>query len=65
MKKQHRPCGYFCAKNHPFSKVERFGCWYFCKGQDRKAGIRSPDMRWHLPTIDKDLALETAREHMQ
>ena len=62
--KEHKPCGYFCAQNHPFSKVERFGLWYACKGQDRKAGIHSSDMTWHLFTKDKQLALKTAKAHM-
>ena len=62
--KEHKPCGYFCAKNHPFSKVERFGHWYVCKGQDYKAGIHSSDMTWHLFTKDKQLALKTAETHM-
>jgi hypothetical protein len=62
--KEHKPCGYFCAQNHPFSKVERFGNWYACKGQDRKAGIHCSDMTWHLFTKDKQLALKTAKAHM-
>ena len=59
------PCGLLCKDNHPFSKVERFGRWYFCKGQDKKAGIHSSKMKWRLFTKDKDLALETAKAHIE
>ena len=30
------PCGIFCTENHPFSTVERFGDWFYCRGQDRE-----------------------------
>jgi len=63
--KETKPCGYFCEKNHPYSKVERFGNWYYCKGQDKKAGIHSSDMKWHLFTKDKEIALQTAKEHIE
>lgn len=62
---EYKPCGYFCAENHPFSTVERFGHWYFSRGQDKKAGIHSSEMKWHLFTKDKDLALGTAKAHME
>ena len=58
------PCGLLCAKNHPFSKVERFGSWYFCKGQDKQAGIHSSKMKWQLFKKDKELALQTAKAHI-
>ncbi len=57
-------CGMLCTKNHPFSKVERFGHWYSCKGQDKQAGIHSSNMKWRLFTKDKDLALQTAKAHI-
>ena len=59
------PCGLLCAENHPFSKVERYGHWYCCKGQDKKAGIHSSKMKWRLNTRDKDLALQTAKAHIE
>ena len=59
------PCGILCTKNHPYSKVERFGHWYRCKGQDRQAGIHSSEMKWQLFTRNKDLALQTAKSHIE
>ncbi len=61
---EHNPCGVLCSKNHPFAKVERFGRWFVCKGQDKRAGIHSAEQKWRLITKDKDLALQTARSHM-
>ncbi|MBB5349045.1 hypothetical protein JWG42_10290 [Desulfoprunum benzoelyticum] len=63
--KEFRPCGLFCTENHPFSTVERFGHWYLCRGQDKKAGIHSSKMKWSIFTKDKDFALQTARAHME
>jgi hypothetical protein len=34
--KEINPCGIFCTGNHPFSTVERFGHWYYCRGQDKR-----------------------------
>jgi hypothetical protein len=62
--KENNPCGPFCTDNHPFSKVERFGHWFCCKGQDMKAGIHSSQMKWRLFTRDKDFALLTAKAHL-
>lgn len=59
------PCGIFCTANHPFSTVERFGNWFYARGQDKKAGIHSSAMGWWLFTRDKDLALATARSHIE
>jgi hypothetical protein len=58
-------CGLLCNGNHPFSKVERFGHWYYCKGQDKKAGMHSSKMKWRLFTKDKELALQTAKAHLK
>ena len=63
--KEMNPCGLLCTERHPFSKVERYGHWYCCKGQDKKAGIHSSQMKWRLNTRDKELALQTAREHIE
>jgi hypothetical protein len=59
------PCGLFCMENHPFSTVERYGRWYLCRGQDKKAGIHSAEMKWKLFTKDKEFALQTARAHIE
>jgi hypothetical protein len=60
-----RPCGILCTENHPFSTVERFGHWYYSRGQDKKAGIHSSGMEWKLFTRDRDLALKTAKSHIE
>lgn len=63
--KEVKTCGLFCTENHPFATVERFGHWYYCRGQDKKAGMHSSKMKWRLFTRDKDLALQTARERIE
>ena len=63
--KEINPCGLFCTKNHPFATVERFGHWYYCRGQDKKAGIHSSKMKWSLFVKDKDIALQTAKVHIE
>jgi hypothetical protein len=63
--KEINPCGIFCKGNHPFSTVKRFGHWYFAGGQDKKAGIHSSGMEWRLFTRDRDLAIKTARSHIE
>ena len=63
--KEIKPCGLLCTDNHPFSTVDRFGHWYYCRGQDKKAGIHSSRMKWRLFTKDKDIALQTARSHIE
>jgi len=59
------PCGVFCTGNHPFSTVERFGHWYYARGQDKKAGVHSSEMEWRLFTRDKDLAVRTAKSRIE
>lgn len=39
------PCGILCTGDHPFSIVERFGHWYFCRGQDKEEGFTHPARR--------------------
>ncbi|MFC1505304.1 hypothetical protein ACFL5W_02175 [Thermodesulfobacteriota bacterium] len=63
--KEDNPCGFLCTKNHPFSKVERFGHWFYSRGQDKKAGIHSSQMKWRLFTKDKALALQKAMAHIE
>ncbi len=63
--KEIRPCGIFCTGNHPFSTVERYGHWYYSRGQDKHARIHSSEAEWNLITKDKELALSTARSHIE
>jgi len=62
---EFRPCGILCTENHPFSSVERYGHWYYSRGQDKRAGIHSSEMQWHLFTRDKNLAIMSAKSHME
>lgn len=59
------PCGFLCTESHPFSTVERFGHWYLSRGQDRKAGSHSSEMKWRLFTKDREIALQTAKAHLE
>ena len=63
--KEIRPCSILCQGNHPHSMVRRFGHWYYASGQDRKAGVHKTGMNWRFFTSDKDLALKTARSHIE
>jgi hypothetical protein len=63
--KEIKPCGMFCEKNHPFSTVERHGHWFYSRGQDKKAGVHASGMEWRLFTKDKELAIKTAKEHIE
>jgi hypothetical protein len=60
-----RPCGILCTGNHPFSTVERFGHWYYSRGQDKKAGIHASGMEWRFFTKDRELAVKTAKSHIE
>jgi hypothetical protein len=60
-----KPCGILCRGNHPFSTVERFGDWYYSRGQDREAGLHSSEREWKLFTRDRALALNTAKAHIE
>jgi hypothetical protein len=59
------PDGILSTADHPFSTVERFGSWYYCRGRDKEAAIHSPGIEWRLFTKDKDLALKTAKSHIE
>jgi len=63
--KEIKPCGFLCPENHPFSTVERFGHWFIGRGQDKKAGIHVSGMEWRLITKDRNLAIQTARSHIE
>jgi len=58
------PCGILCAGNHPFSTVERFGHWYYCRGRDKGPGIHSSGIEWTLFTKDRDFAVKTAKSRI-
>jgi hypothetical protein len=59
------PCENLCAGNHPFSIVKRFGHWFYCRGQDKKAGVHATGMNWSFFTKDKDIAVKTAKSHIE
>ena len=63
--KEINHCGILCTKNHPFSSVVRYGHWYYCTGQDKSAKIHSTEKMWNLLTKDKQLALTTAKQHIE
>ena len=63
--KEINPHGVQCTGSHPFATVERFGDWYHARGQDKKACMHSSEMKWKLFTKDKELALRTARSHIE
>jgi hypothetical protein len=62
---EHNPWGLFCTENHPFATIERFGHWYYCRGQSKKAGIHSSEMKWRLFTKDRNFAFQTAKAHIE
>jgi len=57
--------GILSTADHPFSTVERFGHWYYCRGRDKGTGTHSSGMEWRLFTKDKDLALKTDKSHIE
>ena len=59
------PDGILSTADHPFSTVERFGHWYYCRGREKASGISSSGMEWRLFTKDKDLAVKTAKSHIE
>jgi len=59
------PDGILSAADHPFSTVERFGHWYYCRGRDKATGVHSSGMKWSLFTKDKDVALKTAKSRIE
>ena len=63
--KEIRPCSILCTGNHPFATVERFDHWYYCRGREKEAGPHTAKPQWWLFTKDKDLAIKTAKFHIQ
>ena len=63
--KEIRPCSILCTGSHPFSTVERFGHWYYCRGRDKETGPHTTKPQWWMFTKDKDLAIKTAKAHIE
>ena len=63
--KEIRPCSILCTESHPFSTVERFGHWYYSRGRDKENGPHTTKPQWWLFTKDKDLAINTAKSHIE
>ena len=59
------PHGILNTSKHPFSTVERFGDWYYCRGRNKEAGTPSPGTEWGFFTKDRDLAIKTAKSHIK
>jgi hypothetical protein len=57
--------GVLSVANHPFSTVERFGHWYYCRGRDKASGSDLPGKEWKFFTKDKNRALQTAKSHIE
>jgi hypothetical protein len=36
-----------------------------CRGQDKKAGVHATGMDWSFLTKDKDIAIKTAKSHIE
>ena len=62
--KEINHCGILCTGSHPFSTVERFGHWYYCRGREKENGPHTTKSQWWLFTRDQDLAIKTAKSHI-
>jgi hypothetical protein len=60
-----RACSILCTGEHPFATVERFGHWFSSRGRDKENGPHTSKPQWRLFTRDKDLAVRTARAHIE
>jgi len=63
--KEINTCGILCTGSHPFSTVERFGHWYYCRGREKEAGRHTTKQQWWMFTKDRDLAIKTAGAHIK
>lgn len=63
--KEVRPCSILCTGTHPFATVEHFGHWYLSRGREKENGPHTTKPQWCLYTKDKDLAIKTARAHIE
>jgi hypothetical protein len=59
------PDGVISIANHQFSTVERFGNWYYSRGRDKATSAEMPGKEWRLFTKDKDIAIRTAKAHIE
>jgi len=62
--REYRPCSILCTRDHAFATVERFDHWYLSRGREKGTDPHSPGPTWWLFTKDRELALQTAREHI-
>jgi hypothetical protein len=63
--KEIRTCSILCPEDHPFSTVEQFGHWYYCRGRDKENGPHTTQPQWWIFTKDKDLAIKKAESHIE
>ncbi len=63
--KQIRTCSIICTGQHPFATVERFGDWYYCRGQKKETGPHTTQPQWWMYTKDRDLAVKTAKSNIE
>jgi hypothetical protein len=63
--KEIRECSILCDGDHPFSTVEQYGHWYYCRGRDKDNGPHTKEPQWWMFTKDKDLAIKTANMHIE
>ena len=54
-----------CTENHALFYGEHFGHWCYCRGQDKKAGIHSSEIRSGLFTKDKDVRIPNCETHIK
>ncbi len=60
-----RQCSILCTGSHPFSTVERFGHWYYCRGREKEKGPHTTRPQWWMFTKDGALAIKTAELHIE
>jgi hypothetical protein len=63
--KEIRTCGVLCTGDHPFATVERYGRWYYCRGREKEKGPHTTKPQWWMFTRDQDLAIKTAKAHIE
>jgi hypothetical protein len=63
--KEINPDGMLSIADHPFSTVERFGHWYYCRGRDKAISDHSSGMEWRFLTKDRNLSVKTAKSHIE
>jgi len=63
--KEINACGILCTGSHPFATVEQFGHWYYCRGCDKEHGPHTTQPQWWLFTKDQELAIRTAKAHIE